>query len=134
MIVSVLLLSYLYSYLLFSDLQSDMMNPVELCERVNAMVEPQYMSSAVFLALLILRGQLLLAAVAIPVFASHFNISSMNLHRLDTTTILSTVSREKQMCALRLALLLVIFFYTIFELLKTVVGVQSHGHAWSILA
>lgn len=57
---------------MFSDLESDFINPIELCQKLNAFVLPEYAAHAVISALFLLQLELFITLFNAGLVAYHY--------------------------------------------------------------
>lgn len=57
---------------MFSDLESDFINPIELCSKLNAFVLPEYIAHAVISALFLLQFEVLVTLFNGGLVAYHY--------------------------------------------------------------
>mmetsp|Transcript_38666 Transcript_38666/g.152687 ORF Transcript_38666/g.152687 Transcript_38666/m.152687 type:complete len:139 (-) Transcript_38666:1825-2241(-) len=105
-----LLFCMVYTLILFSDLMADIINPIELCERVNRYRWPEYITHLCLFLMLLVRGQYLVSLINLPVLAHDGNQLTNNQHLLDNTTIFVQLPKEKRIAELKLIFFLVSFF------------------------
>eukprot|EP00741_Cyanophora_paradoxa_P000512 tig00000405_g499.t1 len=113
----------IFGLISLSDLENDYINPVDLSERLNQLVMPEYGGQALLAALLLLFGHWLFALVMLPVAGYHGYLYSKRQHRLDPTSVFQTVSVHKNQRYAKMGLYLVVFFYVLYRLIWA--GVES---------
>jgi len=122
----------------FADLESDYINPIDLCSRINQFVMPEYVAHGVLTLLLLLSGYWLEFLFNLPMFAWHINNVVSRKMYLDPTSIFSKLSDEKKKNYVSLGYYMISFFYYLYRLIYTlvqsvVIGAKPPGavHTWN---
>jgi len=129
-VVSVaLLFTMVYYLIMFSDLEMDYVNPVELCRRLNALVLPEMAAHAALTAVLLLSGQLLSAALNVPLVVYHVRRFLERRHVFEPADIFRHAPYRKRESFAKLGFFLLSFFYYLFRMVSSVI--HSHVRAAS---
>ncbi|KNZ74868.1 ER-derived vesicles protein ERV14 [Termitomyces sp. J132] len=113
-----LLFGGIYFIIMFSDLESDYVNPVDLCNRLNPLVIPEA-AVHVFLAFLfLLSGQWMALAWNVPLLAYNANKLINKNYTYDATEIFRTIEAHKKETFFRIGFYTLSFFYYLYRLVQ----------------
>ncbi|CAN6600423.1 ER-derived vesicles protein Erv14p [Trichomonascus vanleenenianus] len=107
---------------MYSDLEADYINPVDLCNKVNVFILPEAGLHAFLTALLLLFGQWFIFLVNVPLLAWNVNKVLKNTHKLDATEIFRTVNTHKKEAFIKLGIHLLLFFYYLYAMIAAIVA------------
>jgi len=110
-----------FALISFADLESDYINPIDLCSRLNQFVIPEYASHAVITVLFLLSGCWFEFLWNLPIMAWHINNVVSKKMYLDPTSIFSTISGEKKKNYVVLGFYMLSFFFYLYRLIYTLV-------------
>ena len=110
-----------FTLILYSDLEADHINPVELCERVNGLVLPEYLGQLAVAAMLLLRGFWLAALLNVPILYWNGRRWLDGKHLLDNTSIFTYLPVAKRHSRVKLGFFLVMFFFYLYRQVECVV-------------
>jgi hypothetical protein len=84
--------------IMYSDLECDYINPIDLCNRLNSYVVPEAAVHGFLTALFLINGYWVALALNLPMLV--FNVKKIvdNVHLLDATEIFRTLNRHKKVC------------------------------------
>ncbi|TFK74031.1 ER-derived vesicles protein ERV14 [Pluteus cervinus] len=111
-----------YFIIMFSDLESDYVNPIDLCSRLNPLVVPEHGAHAVMTTLFVLSGQWVAILLNAPLVAFNVNKILKKGHVYDPTEIFRTVERHKMEVYIKLAFYLVMFFWYLYSFIAVLVA------------
>jgi protein cornichon len=57
---------------MFSDLESDFINPIEMCQKLNTFVLPEYLLHAIMTGLFLLNFEIITVFLNIPLIGYHY--------------------------------------------------------------
>ncbi|ODV59175.1 cornichon family protein, partial [Ascoidea rubescens DSM 1968] len=104
--------------IMFSDLECDYINPIELCNKINPYVLPEATLHLVLTALMLLNGHWFTFALNLPLTAYNINkLFVVKNHLLDATEIFRTLSKHKRESLLKLGFHLLMFFYYLYRMI-----------------
>lgn len=103
--------------ILYADLESDYINPIELCSKVNKLIVPEALVQAFLTILFLLTGHWITFAVNIPVFAYNVKKLASRNYKLDATEIFRTLNKYKRESFLKLAFSAFMFFFYIWGMI-----------------
>ncbi|OUM58879.1 hypothetical protein PIROE2DRAFT_47568 [Piromyces sp. E2] len=110
---ALLLFVMVYFIIMFSDLECDYINPIDLCSRLNQFVLPNYIGHAVLTMLFLFMGKWLTLLFNLPLLAYNIKRYMDNKHMYDATEIFRTLPYDKKESFIKL-----IFFFLSFFLCK----------------
>eukprot|EP01111_Echinosteliopsis_oligospora_P019185 TRINITY_DN913_c0_g1_i1.p1 TRINITY_DN913_c0_g1~~TRINITY_DN913_c0_g1_i1.p1 ORF type:complete len:139 (-),score=30.38 TRINITY_DN913_c0_g1_i1:36-452(-) len=116
-IAGALLVLVVYELLLLSDLESDILNNIDFCRRINKYVFPEYCVHWAHTVVLLLFGKWIMFLFNVPLAAWHAYKWHNKRARLDATKIMMTMSRVGNELLIKLAFLMFMFFLYLFVLL-----------------
>ena len=122
-----LLFIMVYYVIMFSDLEMDYVNPIELCRRLNVLVVPEMLLHAVLTVLFLPSLQLLSLTVNIPLVAYHFLRWRENRHYFEATDIFRHLPYRKREAMIKLGFFLLSFFYYLFRMVSTLIYTRDYG-------
>ncbi|KAL7751148.1 hypothetical protein RI367_003353 [Sorochytrium milnesiophthora] len=135
---AVLLFAMVFFIIMFSDLECDYINPVELCNKLNQFVMPEYIAHGVLSGAFLLSGNWLALLLNAPLLVYHVKKSAaFRLRDLDTqglmrasvrrivdrrylydaTEIFQTLQAHKRESLIKLGFYLLCFFYYLYRMI-----------------
>jgi len=121
LVAGALIFLQVFELILFADLESDYINPIDLCNRVNMFILPEFVSHAVLTTLFLFSGFWFEFLTNIPLVIWHaFNFTSKSL-QLDATSIFSRLDSEKKRSYIKVAFYLIWFFVYLYKLIYCMV-------------
>jgi len=111
--------------IMYSDLECDYINPIDLCNKLNMYIVPE-MGVHVFLTLLFLmNGYWLALFLNIPLVAWNVNKVLNGHHMLDATEIFRTLNRHKKESFIKLGFHLIMFFFYLYAMIVALIADES---------
>jgi len=111
--------------IMYSDLECDYINPIDLCNKLNIYIVPE-MGVHVFLTLLFLmNGYWLALFLNIPLVAWNVNKVLNGQHMLDATEIFRTLNRHKKESFIKLGFHLIMFFFYLYAMIVALIADES---------
>lgn len=107
---------------MYSDLESDYINPIELCNKLNPWFIPEASVHIFLSALFLVNGFWFVFLLNLPLLAYNVNKFLSKNHLLDATEIFRTLSRHKKESFLKLAFHLVMFFFYLYRMIMALVS------------
>ena len=126
-IAAVLLFTMVYYVIMFSDLELDYVNPIELCRRLNRVVVPEMAVHAALSVSLLLGMQLVSAALNLPLLAYHVHRYLEGRHVFEPTDIFRHLAYRKRESMVKLGFFLLSFFYYLYRMVSSLIHTQIHG-------
>jgi len=118
----VLVFANVFFLALFSDLETDNINPIDLCNRLNYFILPEAVVHSVMTVLFLFSGFWFEFIANVPLVVWHtYCFMSKKLH-LEPTTIFSSLDNEKKHSYFKIAFYLVSFFFFLYRLIYTLVS------------
>ncbi|CAG7855079.1 SubName: Full=Probable ERV14-ER-derived vesicles {ECO:0000313/EMBL:CCA71517.1} [Serendipita indica DSM 11827] len=82
--------------IMFSDLECDYINPIDLCSQLNRFVLPEYIAHGFLCVLFLLSGQFMALALNLPLIAYNVRKVMSGQHIYDATEIFRTLPQHKR--------------------------------------
>lgn len=107
--------------IMYSDLECDYINPIDLCNRLNSYVVPEAAVHGFLTALFLINGYWVALALNLPMLV--FNVKKIvdNVHLLDATEIFRTLNRHKKESFIKLGFHLVLFFFYLYSMIVALI-------------
>ncbi|KAF5380380.1 hypothetical protein D9615_004718 [Tricholomella constricta] len=121
-VAAALLFGTVYFIIMFSDLESDYVNPIDLCNKLNQLVIPENAVHAFLALLFLLSGQWMAFAFNAPLLAFNTNKIINKNHMFDATEIFRTLDSHKKESFCKVAFYLVSFFYYLYRMIASLVA------------
>ncbi|KAF3918994.1 hypothetical protein ABW20_dc0109730 [Dactylellina cionopaga] len=111
--------------IMYSDLECDYINPIDLCNRLNSYIIPEAAVHGSLTALFLINGYWLALALNLPLVA--FNVKKFldNAHLLDATEIFRTLNKHKKESFIKLGFHLVMFFFYLYSMIVALIRDES---------
>ncbi|CDK26597.1 unnamed protein product [Kuraishia capsulata CBS 1993] len=107
---------------MYSDLECDYINPIELCNKLNYYIIPEASIHAVLSTLFLINGYWFAFLLNLPVLAFNINKIYNKNHLLDATEIFRTLSKHKRESFLKLGFHLLMFFYYLYRMISALIA------------
>jgi hypothetical protein len=121
-VTGVLMFVHVYFLIMFADLESDFVSPIDLCQRLNVFVLPEF-GAHFFVSLLVLLNLDLVATLLNGLLlAYHYHLYSRDRHWLDATTIFKDLSWKRRDSIAKLVLFMFFFFFYLYRLIMALVS------------
>ncbi|KAI9337685.1 putative ER to Golgi transport-related protein [Zopfochytrium polystomum] len=111
---AILLFTMVFFIIMFSDLECDYINPIDLCNKLNQFVIPENLGHMFLTVVFLLTGSWVSLLLNVPLAAYHANKIVNNRHMYDATEIFRTLATHKKECFFKLAFYLLSFFFWLF--------------------
>jgi len=127
-LVVTLVLLAVYLLILLTDLESDYLNPVDLCNKMNMFILPEMGVHAFISLSLLLTGNYLSFLLNLPLLA--YNISKIigNKQFLDATEIFRNLNSEKMEWGIKLGFYLFSLFFYLFKMISVLIEENSSSY------
>ncbi|KAI0079308.1 putative ERV14-ER-derived vesicle [Panus rudis PR-1116 ss-1] len=122
LVVAGLLFTSVFFLIMFSDLESDYINPVDMCNKVNLFVLPEHGVHAFLTVLFLLSGQWFAFLLNAPLFAYNVRKVVNQNHVFDATEIFRTLERHKNEVFIKIGFYLLCFFYYLYRMIVALVS------------
>ncbi|KAI9228556.1 MAG: cornichon [Piptocephalis tieghemiana] len=117
LIAAALLFGMVFYIIMFSDLECDYINPIDLCNKLNAFILPEYAIQTLLLVLFLLTGSWTAMFLNLPVVGWNFHKLSNKRHIYDPTDIFRTLGAHKTESFVKLGFYLICFFYYLYRMI-----------------
>ncbi|KAF9456938.1 cornichon [Collybia nuda] len=117
-----LLFSMVFFIIMFSDLESDYINPIDLCNKLNQFVIPENGAHTFLTLLFLLSGQWVAFLLNAPLVAFNANKIYNKNHIYDATEIFRTLDGHKKEVFIKLGFYLLSFFYYLYRMIAALVS------------
>ncbi|CCH58772.1 hypothetical protein TBLA_0A09890 [Henningerozyma blattae CBS 6284] len=108
--------------ILYADLESDYINPIELCSKVNKLILPEACVQAFLTLLFLFTGHWIVFLVNLPIFAYNIKKISSRNYLLDATEIFRTLNKHKRESFLKLAFYAFMFFFYLWGMIMALIN------------
>ncbi|ODQ79387.1 hypothetical protein BABINDRAFT_161790 [Babjeviella inositovora NRRL Y-12698] len=108
--------------IMYSDLECDYINPIELCNKLNYYILPEAALHGIITVLFLINGYWFTFLLNLPLAAYNVNKVIKKNHLLDATEIFRTLSKHKKESFVKLAFHLVLFFFYLYRMIVALVA------------
>eukprot|EP00842_Homolaphlyctis_polyrhiza_P004378 jgi/Hompol1/4941/HPOL_000461-RA len=119
---AVLLFAMVFFIIMFSDLESDYINPIDLCNKLNQFVIPEHFAQGFLCLLFLITGNWTALIINLPLLAWHSYKIVNNQHKYDPTEIFRTVNAQKKEAFFKLLFYLACFFYYLYRMIESLIN------------
>ncbi|KZT00550.1 cornichon [Laetiporus sulphureus 93-53] len=116
-----LLFTMVFFIIMFSDLECDYINPIDLCNKLNQFVLPENSAHALLALLFLLSGQWVAFLLNAPLLAYNINKIRSKNHMYDATEIFRTLPNHKKESFVKLGFYLLSFFYYLYRMILALI-------------
>ncbi|EMD33096.1 hypothetical protein CERSUDRAFT_118154 [Gelatoporia subvermispora B] len=116
-----LLFTMVFFIIMFSDLESDYINPIDLCNKLNQFVLPENIAHAFLSLLFLISGQWVAFLLNAPLLAYNINKIRGGNHMYDATEIFRTLPNHKKEGFFKLGFYLLSFFYYLYRMILALI-------------
>jgi len=120
-----LLFSMIFFIIMFSDLESDYINPVDMCNKLNPFVIPEMAAHGFLTLLFLLCGQWFTFLVNLPLAAYNANKVIAKNFGYDATEIFRTMGGHKKEIFFKMGFYLLCFFFYLYRMILAIVQEDS---------
>ncbi|EIM21469.1 cornichon [Wallemia mellicola CBS 633.66] len=117
-----LLFTMVFFIIMFSDLECDYINPIDLCNKLNNFVLPEAAFHGFLTILFLICGQWLTFIINAPLLGFNIRKTINNNNFYDATEIFRTLSVHKKESFLKLAFYLISFFFYLYKLIVALIA------------
>lgn len=117
-----MLFAMVFYIIMFSDLECDYINPIDLCQRLNSFVLPEMGAHALLTVLFLLSGQWLSFLWNLPLLAFNVHKVQSQNHMYDATEIFRTLGVHKKESFIKLGFYLISFFYYLYRMILALIA------------
>ncbi|BCR94330.1 cornichon family protein [Aspergillus luchuensis] len=112
--------------IMYSDLECDYINPIDLCNRLNAYIVPEAAVHAFLTFLFIINGYWVAIVLNLPLLAFNAKKIYENQHLLDATEIFRKLNVHKKESFIKLGFHLLMFFFYLYSMIVALIRDESH--------
>ncbi|EZF23925.1 ER-derived vesicles protein ERV14 [Trichophyton rubrum D6] len=105
---------------------SDYINPIDLCNRLNSYIIPEAAVHAFITFLFVINGYWLTIALNLPLLAYNAKKIFENQHLLDATEIFRKLNVHKKESFIKLGFHLVMFFFYLYSMIVALIRDETH--------
>ncbi|KAI8612347.1 cornichon [Chytriomyces sp. MP71] len=113
-VAALLLFNMVFFIIMFSDLECDYINPIDLCNKLNQFVLPENIGHGILALVFLLNGAWISLLLNLPLVAINVNKIMNHRHTYDATEIFRTLPQHKKECFFKLAFYLLSFFFYLY--------------------
>jgi len=121
-LAGLLLFTDVFVIIMFSDLESDFINPIDLCNRLNQFVVPESGIHGFGTLVFLFSGQWSAFFLNVPLFAYNVYKVTNNHHLYDATEVFRTLPGHKRESFVKLGFYLISFFYYLYRLVLALIA------------
>jgi len=111
-----------YFLALFSDLESDQINPIDMCKHLNLFILPEMGLQLFLVVLFLIQGSYILFLVNLPLVIWNIYRVQGQKYKLDATQIFRDQSTEQKILFVKLGFYMVCFCLYLFYLIRSTLG------------
>ncbi|KAI8147126.1 cornichon protein-domain-containing protein [Fennellomyces sp. T-0311] len=105
---ALLLFAMVFFVIMFSDLECDYINPIDLCNKLNQFVLPEMATHAFLFFMFLINGSWLAVLLNLPLVGYNVKKVLNSQHMYDATEIFRTLSIHKKECFIKVAFYLIV--------------------------
>ncbi|KAJ3345566.1 hypothetical protein HDU91_007305 [Kappamyces sp. JEL0680] len=108
--------------IMFSDLECDYINPIDLCSKLNQFVIPDHALHGLLWVLFLLNGCWVDMLLNTPLLLWHAHKIYSGTHKYDATEIFRTITSQKRESFVKLGFYLICFFFYLYRMIESLVS------------
>jgi hypothetical protein len=116
------LFAQVFFTIMYSDLECDYINPIELCKKLNKFIVPEAGLHAFLSLLFLVNGYWFVFLLNLPLFAYNAKKIIEKNHLLDATEIFRTLNKQKRESFFKLGFHLVMFFFYLYRMITALIA------------
>ncbi|KAJ1513126.1 hypothetical protein HMI55_005884 [Coelomomyces lativittatus] len=114
---AVLLFAMVFFIIMFSDLECDYINPIDLCQKLNQFILPEYAAHAVLTLVFLLHFSWFALMLNLPLAGYHLRKWYHRTYVYDPTDIFRLLQHHKRESLAKLGFYLICFFYYLYRMI-----------------
>ncbi|ODV93258.1 hypothetical protein PACTADRAFT_61965 [Pachysolen tannophilus NRRL Y-2460] len=118
---SINLFGQVFFSIMYNDLESDYINPMELCNKLNQYIVPEGCVHLFLSVLLLIKGHWITFLINLPLLAYNANKFYKKKYLLDATDIFRTLSSHKIESFVKLFFHFIMFFYYLYRMVFSLI-------------
>ncbi|KAI7906138.1 cornichon [Cokeromyces recurvatus] len=107
---------------MFSDLECDYINPIDLCNKLNQFVLPEMGLQAFVFSMFLVTGHWFPMLINLPILVLNVRKVMNRTHMYDATEIFRTLSKHKKECFIKLGFYALCFFYYLYRMIVAMIA------------
>ncbi|KAL6876988.1 cornichon [Trichoderma novae-zelandiae] len=111
--------------IMYSDLECDYINPIDLCNRLNAYIIPEAAVHGFLTFLFLINGYWVALILNLPLLGYNVKKIVDNTHLLDATEIFRKLNVHKKESFIKLAFHLIMFFFYLYSMIVALIRDES---------
>jgi len=111
--------------IMYSDLECDYINPIELCSRLNAYIIPEAAVHGFLTLLFLINGYWIALILNLPLLGWNMKKIFGNTHLLDATEIFRKLNVHKKESFIKLSFYLVMFLFYLYSMIAALIRDES---------
>jgi hypothetical protein len=115
------LFAQVFFTIMYSDLESDYINPIELCNKLNPCIVPVIGLHTFTTLLFLVTGHWFVFLLNLPLLAYNVRLYLNKEYLLDPTEIFRTLSKHKKESFIKLAAHFLFFFYYLYRMIMALI-------------
>lgn len=112
--------------IMYSDLECDYINPIDLCNRLNTYIVPEAAVQAFLTVLFLINSYWIALVLNLPLLAYNAKKIFENQHLLDATEIFRKLNVHKKESFIKLGFHLIMFFFYLYSMIVALIRDESH--------
>ncbi|KAK2069188.1 hypothetical protein P8C59_003791 [Phyllachora maydis] len=112
--------------IMYSDLECDYINPIDLCNRLNTYIVPEAAVHGVLTLLFLVNGYWIPFALNVPLLGWNIHKIFHNAHLLDATEIFRKLNVHKKESFTKLGFHLIMFFFYLYSMIVALIKDEAH--------
>ncbi|KAI4250170.1 MAG: hypothetical protein L6R40_000342 [Gallowayella cf. fulva] len=112
--------------IMYSDLECDYINPIDLCNRLNTYIVPEAGVHAFLTALFLINGYWIALILNLPLLGYNAKKIFDNQHLLDATEIFRKLNVHKKESFIKLGFHLIMFFFYLYSMIVALIRDEAH--------
>lgn len=120
-----LLFCMVFFIIMFSDLECDYINPIDLCNKLNQFVLPENAAHGFLTLLFLLSGQWTALLLNAPLVAWNVKKFLDKDHMYDATEIFRTLGKHKRETFMKLGFYLLCFFFYLYKMVVALIAASE---------
>ncbi|KAI0343754.1 cornichon [Trametopsis cervina] len=120
-----LMFTAVFFVIMFSDLETDYINPIDFCNKMNKFVLPEVAAHGFLSLLFLLSGEWVAFLLNAPLLAYNANKILKQNHMFDATEIFRTMGPQKNEVFFKLGFYLISFFYYLYRMILALIQEEN---------
>ncbi|KAG1142288.1 hypothetical protein G6F37_007331 [Rhizopus arrhizus] len=119
---ALLLFVMIFFVIMFSDLECDYINPIDLCNKLNQFVLPEMGAHAFLFFMFLINGSWIAAFLNLPLVIYNVRKVMNGHHMYDATEIFRTLPQHKKESFMKVGFYLICFFYFLYRMICALIA------------